>query len=60
MRFTISEKTVERVRSFLKKKHPDSGMYGYWTATIDSLGRSTSPGYTMDDAIEELLEEAGF
>ena len=56
MRSTISEKNVERIRSFLRKKHSGEA----WEYGIDNLGRSTSPGYTMDDALDDLLKEVGF
>lgn len=56
MRFTISEKNVERIRSFLGERYVGDT----WKYNIERLGRSTSPGYTMDDAIDELLKEAGF
>lgn len=58
MRFTISEKNVERIKAFLRSKRPKEPEWSNWF--IDSLGRTTSPGYTMDDAISELLEEVGF
>lgn len=60
MRFTISDKNVERIRAFLRKQHPGSNAMEWRKYVIDNLGRSTSPGYTMDDAIEELLKEVGF
>ena len=58
MRFTISEKNVERIRAFLRKQSP--GGNEEWKYAMDNLGRTTSPGYTMNDAIDELLTEAGF
>jgi len=47
---------MERLRSFLEKKRAKEGnpnQFGW-------LGGDTSPGYTVDDAIGELLSEAGF
>ncbi len=56
MRVTISEKNLERLRSFLSKKEGlESEKTGFaW------LGKSRSPSYTVDDAIGELLSEVGF
>lgn len=55
-RYRISEQTVERLRSFLEKKHAKEGNLDQF----DWLGGDTSPGYTVDDAVDELLSEAGF
>lgn len=49
---------MERIKAFLRSKRPKEPEWSNWF--IDSLGRTTSPGYTMDDAISELLEEVGF
>jgi hypothetical protein len=54
-RYRISEQTVERLRSFLEKKHAKEGNLDQF----DWLGGDTSPGYTVDDAVDELLSEAG-
>ena len=55
-RYRISEQTMERLRSFLEKKRAKEGNPNQF----NWLGGDTSPGYTVDDAIGELLSEAGF
>lgn len=55
MRITISENNLERLKSFLEKKRAKEGrpnQFGW-------LGSDTSPGYTVNDAIDELLTEVG-
>jgi hypothetical protein len=50
MRYTVSEKNLERLRKFLRSRR--SGFF-------DWLG-DTSSKYTVDDALDELLTVAGF
>lgn len=53
MRITVSENTMDRMKDYLKSRHPEQH---YWT---EGMG-SNSPGYTAQDCIEEMLRELGF
>ena len=56
MRYTISERNLERLKTFLVDKAAKEGS----PMTFGWLGKGTSPGYTVNDALDELLTEAGF
>ena len=56
MRITISERNLERLKAFLEAKRAREGNPNQF----DWLGGDTSPGYTVNDGLDELLTEAGF
>lgn len=60
-RVSISERNLERIKAFLMKKLEGQPEYKVWSKKldIDQLG-DRSPGYTFDEALDELLTEAGF
>ncbi len=56
MRATISDRTIEDLRDFLRSvggvvRHS----VVFSRSAIDSVGATTSPAYTVEDAVRELL-----
>jgi hypothetical protein len=56
MRITISDRNLERLKAFLEAKRAREGNPN----RFDWLGGDTSPGYTVNDGLDELLTEAGY
>lgn len=59
MRYTISERNIDRLREYLLARADTSMEPSYRKFIAENLG-TRSPGYTVDDALDALLKEVGF